>query len=380
MIYLDYNATTPIAPDVFEAMRPFLTTEWGNPSSAYGLGVTARNAVAKAREQVAQLVGAHPGEILFTSCATESNNAAIHAALMARAEKRHIITSAVEHSSVLQFCRFLEQDGYRITYLPVDREGLLDISDLEASIGDDTALVSLMWANNETGVLFPVEQIAGVCHEHGVLFHCDAVQMVGKMSVNAERTGADYLSLSGHKFHAPKGVGALYVHRKAPFCPYLHGGHQEQGRRGGTENVALVVGLGVAAELALTRVNDYEKLIRPLRDSLESDILGGVECAELNGHRTLRLPNTTNISFRGVSSDALVLVLEGEGVCVSSGSACLADSGEPSHVIKAMKPEIGDARQSLRLSLGYDSLREAVVIAASAIVASVKGLLEMRGA
>lgn len=360
MIYLDHNATTPIAPEVLEAMMPYLTGEWGNPSSSYRFGAKIRAVVETAREQVAELLGASPGEILFTSCATESNNTAIHAALKANPKKRHIITSAVEHSSVLNYCMALEKEGVRVTYLPVDRDGVLKVADLESALTDDTAAVSLMWANNETGVLFPVGEIAQVCKARGVLFHCDAVQAVGKVPMNARDIPVDYLSITGHKFNAPKGVGALYVRRKSPFAPLLHGGHQERGRRGGTENVALIVGMGKAAELVLKKLPDYDRIVRPLRDGLEQGILNAVPNTELNGHPTERLANTVNITFPGIESEAMLLLLDQEGICASSGSACLADSDEPSHVVKAMKPDTGAARQMIRFSMSQQTTAEDV--------------------
>jgi cysteine desulfurase len=351
VIYLDHNATTPVLPEVLEAMMPYLTTEWGNPSSAYKFGAKLKSVIETAREQVAELIGAHSMDIIFTSCVSESNNAAIAAALKASPGKRHVVTSKVEHSSVLNFCMALEKEGYRVTYLPVDRDGLLKLADLEAAITDQTAVVSLMWANNETGVLFPVERIAEICRSRGVLYHCDAVQAAGKVEIDVRKVPADYLSLTGHKFHAPKGIGALYVRRKAPFSPYVYGGHQERNRRGGTESVPLIVGTGKAAELARKRLPEYEKKVRPLRDELEEGILSSVPNTELNGHRTKRLANTTNITFHGIESEALLILLDKEGICASSGSACLADSDEPSHVLKAMKPESAASRQMIRFSL-----------------------------
>ncbi len=341
----------PIAPEVREAMLPYLTEEWGNPSSSYKFGSKLKGVIEAARAQVAELIGAHLRDVVFTSCATESNNTAIHAALKANPQKRHIITSAVEHSSVLNYCLALEKENYRVTYLPVDRDGLLKITDLETALTDDTAIVSLMWANNETGVLFPVEDIARVCQARGVLFHCDAVQAAGKVPINVSKLPLDYLSLTGHKFNAPKGVGALYVRRKSPFTPYLHGGHQERGRRGGTENVALIVALGKAAELALRKLPAYDRAVRPLRDALEEGILSLIPNTELNGHKTQRLPNTCNLTFHGIESEALLLLLDQAGVCASSGSACLADSDEPSHVVKAMRAESAASRQMIRFSL-----------------------------
>lgn len=351
MIYLDHNATTSVLPEVLEAMMPYLTSEWGNPSSTYKFGSKLKAAIETAREQVAELIGAQPREVIFTSCGTESNNSAIHAALQSNPQKRHVVTSVVEHSSVLNYSVALERQGYRVTYLPVDRDGLLSLADLENAIADDTAVVSLMWANNETGVLFPVKEIAEICWKRGVLYHCDAVQAAGKIAVDIRKVPADYLSLTGHKFHAPKGIGALYVRRKTPFSPLIHGGHQERNLRGGTENVALIVGIGKAAELAVKKLSDYDNKVRPLRDTLEDGILKTIPNTELNGHKTRRLANTTNITLHGIESEALLLLLDKEGVCASSGSACLADSDEPSHVIKAMKPESAASRQMIRFSL-----------------------------
>jgi len=354
MIYLDHNATTPVLPEVLEAMMPYLTTEWGNPSSAYKFGAKIKSVVETAREQVAELIGAQLREVVFTSCATESNNAAIHAALKANPNKRHIITSAVEHSSVLNYCMALEKEGYRVTYLPVDRDGLLKLADLENTIADETSVVSVMWANNETGVLFPVKEIAEICRSRGVLYHCDAVQVAGKIEMDVRKLPVDYLSLTGHKFYAPKGIGALYVRHKTPFSPLIHGGHQERNLRGGTESVPLIVGIGKAAELTRRSVPDYEKKVRPLRDRLEEGILSSIANTELNGHKTQRLANTSNIAFHGIESEALLILLDKEGICASSGSACLADSDELSHVIKAMKSE-DQHRSMIRFSLGLET-------------------------
>jgi cysteine desulfurase len=351
VIYLDHNATTPILPKVLEAMMPYLTTEWGNPSSVYKFGSKIKSVVETAREQVAELIGAHSKDVIFTSCATESNNAAIAAALKANPGKRQVVTSMVEHSSVLNYCKALEKDGYDVTYLPVDGEGLLKLCDLESAINGQTAVVSLMWANNETGVLFPVKEIAEICRSRGVLYHCDAVQAAGKVEIDMSKVHADYLSLTGHKFHAPKGIGALYIRRKAPFSSYVHGGHQERNLRGGTESVPLIVGMGKAAEIVRRELAGYDKKIRPLRDRLEKRILGLIRNTELNGHRTERLANTSNITFHGIESEALLILLDKEGICASSGSACLAESDEPSHVVKAMKPESAASRQMIRFSL-----------------------------
>lgn len=375
VIYLDHNATTPVLPAVRDAMLRYLCDNWGNPSSTYRFGGKLKTVLELAREQVADLLGAvSPLEIFFTSGGTESNVTALHAAVMAQPEKRHLITSAVEHSSVLSCCRYLEKHhGCRVTYLPVDRDGLLLLTDLENALTPDTAVVSLMWANNETGVLFPVEGIAALCRSRGVLFHCDAVQAAGKVPINLRTLPCDYLSCTGHKIGATKGIGALYVHRKAPFVPLLHGGHQERSRRGGTENVAAIAGLGTAAAVALKELPAYEKTIRPLRDALESGILAAVPGSAVNGHQMQRLPNTTNLHFPGVESEALLLLLDQAGLCASSGSACLADSPDPSHVIAAMKP--GDAaRQSVRFSLGKPMTSASVDEAIAAVKSGANSL------
>ncbi len=341
-------------------MLPFLGEEWGNPSSSYRFGSHLKSKIEEAREQVADLIGAKtPREVLFTSGGTESNNTALHAAIHSTG-KTHIITSQVEHSSVLSYCRFLQEfRGYQVTYLPVDREGLISMADLEEAIQPGTAMVSLMWANNETGVLFPVEEIGQLCRSKGVLYHCDAVQAVGKLPMKVKDLPIDYLSLTGHKIGAPKGIGALYVQKKAPFVPFVQGGHQERSRRGGTENVGCIAGLGRAASIAKKKLPTYDATVRPLRDALEEDILSTIPNTERNGHATMRLANTTNITFHGIESEALLLLLDQAGICASSGSACLADSPDPSHVIAAMKS--GNAsRQCVRLSLGADSTKALV--------------------
>lgn len=375
MIYLDHNATTPLRPEVFEAMRPFLTERWGNPSSSYAFGSQLKAVIEVARAQIATLLGASVREIVFTGSATESNNTALHAALSADPAKRHIITSAVEHSAVLNHTIFLEKHGCSITRLPVDREGLLSLADVEAALTPETALVSLMWANNETGVLFPVAEIAALCQRRGVRFHCDAVQAVGKLPVDLKSLPIDYLSLSAHKLGGPKGVGALFVRKVTPFAPHLHGGHQERGRRGGTENVAGIVGLGCAAELARKELPGYAAALQPLRDRLESELLARIPGAERNGHATRRLPNTTNLTFPGVESEALLILLDQAGICASAGSACLADSDEPSHVVRAMKPESAASRQMVRFSLGRETTAaqiEATVEAVERVVGTLR--------
>ena len=340
-------------------MLPYLTDDWGNPSSTYRFGAKLKSAIEDARGQVAELIGCKSlREILFTSGGTESNNSAIHSAILSRPEKRHIVTSQVEHSSVLSFCEYLEKyQGYRVTYLPVDREGMLSKDDVESAISTETAVVSLMWANNETGVIFPVETIAETCKKAGVLFHCDAVQIAGKMAMDVLSAGFDFASICAHKIGAAKGCGALYVNRATTFIPFIQGGHQERSRRGGTENIASIVGFGAASELAKVGLLKYEENIRPLRDLLERTILESIPDTELNGHISSRLANTTNILFRGVSSEALLLLLDQAGICASRGSACLMDSRGPSHVIAAMKPNESSDHECIRFSLGHSTTR-----------------------
>lgn len=373
MIYLDYNATTPLLPEVREAMLPYLTEEWGNPSSAYRFGAKLKQVIEEARESVANLIGALPEEIVFTSCATESNNTAIWAALKSQPGKRHIVTSQVEHSAVLNHCRQLERDGYQVTYLPVDSEGLLTPSAVADAITDQTALVSLMWANNETGVLFPIREIARVCREQGILFHSDAAQAVGKIAVNVASVGPDYLTVSGHKIYGPKAIGALYVRHGAAFSPMLVGGHQESGRRGGTQNVALIVGFGVAASLAASELCQRARQVARLRDLLEAEVLAALPECYLNGSREMRLPNTTSIGFPGLDSDAMVTFLDSQSVCVSSGSACLADAIAPSHVLLAMTRSVDQARSAIRFSLSHQNT-ETEMRLATAIIRSAAAL------
>lgn len=361
VIYLDHNATTPVLPEVHEAMLPYLGEEWGNPSSSYRFGSHLKSKIEKAREQVADLIGTKsPQEVLFTSGGTESNNTALHAVIHSTG-KTHIITSQVEHSSVLSYCRFLQEfRGYEVTYLPVDREGLISMADLEEAIRPSTALVSLMWANNETGVLFPVEEIGQLCRSKGVPYHCDAVQAVGKLPMKLNDLPIDYLSLTGHKIGAPKGIGALYVQKKAPFVPFVQGGHQERSRRGGTENVAGIIGLGTAADIAQKKLPKYDSTVRPLRDSLEEGILSTIPNTERNGHITQRLANTTNIYLPGIDSDAALTFLDSQDVCASSGSACMESAITPSHVVKAMSGSHDRSSESIRFSLSSTNTLEEI--------------------
>jgi cysteine desulfurase len=352
IIYLDNNATTQLDPAVIEEMLPFLTRDYGNPSSGYGFAATARKAINLARERLAALLGCEPTEIIFTSGGTESDNAATNSALHFEPRGKRVVTSAVEHSAVLRPCQDLAKRGCDVTFLGVDKHGNLDLGQLEAAIRSETALVSIMWANNETGVVFPVEQIAEICRGKGVMFHTDAVQATGKIPMRLRDTAINFLSLSAHKFHGPKGVGALYVNRQTRFSPLVAGGGQENGRRGGTENVASIVGLGKAAELALKYLAEGKCNILSMRDRFEKSVLETVGGASVNGANASRLPNTSSLSFEGIESSAALLLLDRQGICCSAGSACRTGSQEASHVLRAMNPTADGARRSLRFSFG----------------------------
>lgn len=350
VIYLDNNATTQVDPAVFEAMLPWLREEYGNPSSVYSLGRRAASAIETAREQVAGLIGSSPEEVLFTSCGSESINAAILSAASLDPDKTHIVTTAVEHSATVKLCEHLARRGYEITWLPVDSRGQLDLEKLERALRPDTALVSLLWANNETGVLFPIEEIARLTNAKKVPLHVDAVQAAGKLPLDAASLGAQFLSLSGHKIHCPKGVGALYVNKRMRFTPWLRGS-QENSRRGGTQNVASVVGLGQAAELAARHLTEDDP-VRALRDRFENSLRDSLTGVEINGDPGHRLPNTSNLAFAGIESEAALLLLDEEHICCSAGSACSSGSVHPSHVLKAMGFSNDRARGSLRFSFG----------------------------
>ena len=352
IIYLDNNATTQLDPAVIEEMLPFLTRHYGNPSSGYSFAATARKAIDLARERLAALLGCEPVEIVFSSGGTESNNAVINSALQLEAGGKHVITSAVEHSAVLRPCQDLAKRGYDVTFLGVDGHGNLDVAELEAAIRPGTALVSIMWANNETGVVFPIEKIAEICREKRVLFHTDAVQVTGKIPMRLRDSPINFLSLSAHKFHGPKGVGALYISRQTRFSPLIAGGGQENGRRGGTENVASIVALGKAAELAFKYLAEGHCNIRSMRDRFEKFVLEAVSGASVNGAGAGRLPNTSSLSFEGIESRSALLLLDRQGICCSAGSACRTGSQEASHVLRAMNPSSDGARRSLRFSLG----------------------------
>lgn len=357
VIYLDNNATTQVDPEVVDAILPYLTQYYGNPSSMHSFGGQVGKALKQARAQVAALLGAEESEIIFTSCGTEGNNTAIRAALAAQPDRKHLITTQVEHACVLNLFKQLEKQGYTVTYLSVDRKGQLDLMELEAAITGNTALVSMMYANNETGTVFPVEQAGAIAKEYGATFHVDAVQVAGKLPLNMKTSTIDLMTISGHKLHAPKGVGALYVRRGFRFRPLLIGGHQERGRRAGTENVAGIIGLGKAAELAQLHLADVatEKKLRDpstkaLRDRLEKGLLA-IPNTEINGDRKNRLPNTTNIGFKYIEGEAILLSLDQYGICASSGSACTSGSLEPSHVLRAMGLPYTTLHGSIRFSL-----------------------------
>ncbi|MBT3029834.1 MAG: cysteine desulfurase NifS [Candidatus Thiodiazotropha sp. (ex Lucina pensylvanica)] len=359
-IYLDNNATTMVAPEVVETMLPFFTEQFGNPSSLHQFGDKVGRAMKQARKQVQMLLGAeHDSEIIFTSCGTESDSTAILSALKAQPDRKEIITTVVEHPAVLTLCEHLEKEGYTVHYLKVDKKGRLDIQAYYKLLSDHVAIVSVMWANNESGTLFPVEEMAEMARSAGVVFHTDAVQAVGKLPINLKETNIDMLSLSGHKLHAPKGIGVLYLRRGVRFRPLLRGGHQERGRRAGTENAASIVALGRACEMALEAM-DYEKsFVRAMRDRLERGILEKVSHCFVTGDPNNRLPNTCNIAFEYIEGEAILLLLNKMGIAASSGSACTSGSLEPSHVMRAMDIPFTAAHGSVRFSLSrYNTMDE----------------------
>ena len=363
VIYMDNNATTQIASEVLEVMMPFLGDCYGNPSSMHTFGGQVGQVIEQARAQIAELIGADPEEIVFTSCGTESDSTAILSALQSQPELRHIVTTRVEHPAVKNLCETLDLltgHKHRVTRLMVDADGTLDLDAYREALTEDTAIVSVMWANNETGVLFPVEEMAALAKERDILFHTDAVQAVGKIPINLRESKIDFLSLSGHKLHAPKGVGVLYVRKGTPFIPFLHGGHQEGGRRGGTENVPSIVGLGRACQLAGEMLEEENTRVRALRDKLEQGLMNSIPKSLLNGHAEDRLPNTSNISFEYVEGEAILLHMNQYGICASSGSACTSGSLEPSHVLRAMGVPFTAAHGSIRFSLSIYNTEEEV--------------------
>ena len=377
IIYLDNNATTQLDPAVLEEMMPFLTTAYGNPSSGYRFGAQVRDAIELARERVAALVGCAPGEIVFTSGGTESNNSALSSALQLDAQRQHVVTSAVEHSATYRYCEQLVKRGCAVTFVPVDREGNLDVAELENAIRPETAIISVMWANNETGVLFAISEIAEVARRHRVLFHTDAVQAAGKVPLRLNDAGVQLASFSAHKLHGPKGVGALYVNRRSAFRPMMIGGGQENGRRSGTENVAGIAGLGKAAELAAIALAEAQTRVRAMRDRFEEAVVTALPDTAINGSREGRVPNTSSLAFRGIESEAALMLLDQEGLCCSAGSACHTGSLQPSHVLSAMGLGTDRIRGSMRFSFSRMNSDDEVDRAVEIVPRAISRLREM---
>ncbi|MBP7796835.1 MAG: cysteine desulfurase NifS [Elusimicrobiales bacterium] len=358
--YFDNNATTRVHDEVKKEMEPFFTKLYGNPSSMHFFGGQVQKYVDESRKKISLLLGCLPEEIIFTSCGTESDSTAIYSALKVNPDKKHIITSAVEHPAVINLCKHLETQGYSVAYLNVNEDGMIDINDLKSAIRPDTAVVSIMWANNETGVIFPVEEIADICHEKGVLFHTDAVQAAGKIDIDLSKNKIDMLSISGHKLHSPKGIGVLFVRKGVKFTPFLLGGHQERGRRAGTENVPYIVGLGKASEIALANMQKENDYVRKLREKLERGLVEKIPNTRINGLKSPRLPNTLSISFGFVEGESIIMLLSEKGICASTGSACSSGSLEPSHVLMAMKIPFTHAQGTVRFSLSIYNTEEEV--------------------
>jgi cysteine desulfurase len=359
VIYTDNNATTKVADEVIEEMLPYFGQLYGNPSSMHTFGDQVGKKLKQARQRVADLINADPEEIVFTSCGTESDNSAIFSALNAYPDKKRIITSNVEHPAILNLFKYLQdKKGYDAVFVPVDKKGHLDLDMLYDSLSDDTAIVSLMWANNETGVIFPVQEIAKKVTQKGILFHTDAVQAAGKIPIDVKAAGVDMLALSGHKIHAPKGIGILYVKKGIKFHPYLIGGHQEKGRRGGTENTVSIIGLGKACELAATHLPVVGTRVKDLRDYLQNQLIEEIPGVSVNGDLETRLPNTLSIGFDAVEGESILMLLDKEGICASSGSACTSGSLDPSHVLMAMKVPFKSAHGTIRFSLSHYNTRE----------------------
>lgn len=377
-IYLDNNATTMVAPEIVEEMLPFFSEQFGNPSSLHQFGDKVGRALKKARKQVQTLLGAeHDSEIIFTSCGTESDSTVILSALKAQPDRKEIITTVVEHPAVLTLCENLEKDGYTVHYLKVDSKGRLNMQEYASLLSDNVAIVSVMWANNETGTLFPVEEMAELARSAGVMFHTDAVQAVGKLPINLKETNIDMLSLSGHKLHAPKGIGVLYLRRGVRYRPLLRGGHQERGRRAGTENAASIVALGKACEMAMESMEFEKTFVKAMRDRLEQGILDQVSHCFVTGDPHNRLPNTCNIAFEYIEGEAILLLLNKMGIAASSGSACTSGSLEPSHVMRAMDIPYTAAHGSVRFSLSrYNNMDEVerVIEAVPGIIAQLRKL------
>ncbi len=377
-VYTDNNATTKVADEVIEEMLPYFGESYGNPSSMHTFGGQVGAKIVEARQRVADLINADPEEIVFTSCGTESDNSAIYAAMKAYPEKKHIITSNVEHPAINNLYKQLQdQQGYDVTFVPVDDKGHLDLDHLYKSMSDNTAIISLMWANNETGVVSPIEKIAKKANEKGILFHTDAVQAAGKVDIDVKKANVDMLSMSGHKIHAPKGIGVLYVKKGFKFTPFLVGGHQEKGRRGGTENTVSIIGFGKACQLAKEILPVMDTTVRELRDYLQNQLLEKIPASSVNGDLEHRLPNTVSIGFDAVEGESILLLLDKEGICASSGSACTSGSLEPSHVLMAMKVPFKSAHGSIRFSLSHYNTKEEMDHIIATLIPAIEKLRAM---
>ena len=375
VIYFDNNATTCVAPEVLEAMMPYFSERYGNPSSIHRFGGSVAAEIENARCKVAELLGATfrdrdgiATEIIFTSCGTESDNAAINSAILTNPDRKKIVTSAVEHPGILSCLKNHERNGIEVVKIPVDKCGRLDMEALKREVDENTCLVTIMWANNETGTIFPIKECAAIAHAKGALFHTDAVQAAGKVNIDVEDTEVDFLSISGHKLHAPKGIGVLYVRKKVRFMPTIYGGHQERLRRGGTENVTSIIGLGKACELALANIEREQKELSVLRDRLEERVKKEIPCIRINGDLENRLPNTSSISFEYIEGESILMFLDMQGICASSGSACTTGSLEPSHVLRAMDIPYTAAHGTIRFSLTRYNTMEEIEKVADALV------------
>jgi len=378
VIYTDNNATSKVAGEVIDEMMPYFGELYGNPSSMHTFGDEVGKKIKQARQRVADLINADPEEIVFTSCGTESDNAAINAAIKAFPQKKHLITSTVEHPAIKNLFSHLEKtQGYTVTFVPVDKKGRLNTDLLYESMSENTAIISLMWANNETGVIFPIEQVVQRANERGILFHTDAVQATGKIDIDVKKVGVDMLSFSGHKIHAPKGIGVLYVKKGFKFTPYLIGGHQEGGRRGGTENTAFIIGLGKACEIAKQNLGIMNTRVRELRDYLQSQLLEKIPSTSVNGVLDDRLPNTLSIGFDAVEGESILLLLDRDGICASSGSACTSGSLDPSHVLMAMEVPFKSAHGTIRFSLSHYNTTDEMDLIVKNMVPTIEKLRAM---
>ncbi len=361
LIYFDNAATTPIRPEVYEEIKPYIEEHFGNPSSIYSIARDSKKAIDKARQQVADALNAQPAEIYFTGCGSESDNWVLKGVSSALKNKgNHIITTCIEHHAILHTCEYLEKNGFDVTYLPVDEYGKISLDDLKAAIRPETILVSVMFANNEIGTVEPIKEIGAICHEKGIYFHTDAVQAFGHIKIDVQDMNIDFLSISGHKIGAPKGIGALYIRKGCKIDNLIHGGQQERGRRAGTENVIGIVALGKAAEMAMAEIDEVTAKLTYLRDKLINSLLSKIDYARLNGHPVDRLPGNVNISFEFIEGESMLLLLDNYGICASSGSACTSGSLDPSHVLLAIGLPHEKAHGSLRISLGYQNTEEQV--------------------